>query len=67
MLILYSDDVNGEKRKAKFFAVLYVAVPTFDTIGLKGKFSVVSFFLCVWSFAVSQNKLGLHDFEYIRL
>ena len=47
LLILYSDDVNGEKRKAKFFAVLYVAVPTFDTIGLKGKFSVVSFFLCV--------------------
>ena len=51
-MILYSDDVNGNKTVAKCFAVLCVAVPTFDMIGLEGKFSTVSFSLNLWTFAV---------------
>ena len=35
---MYSDDDNGDRRVGKHFAVLYVAVPTFDAIDLKGKF-----------------------------
>ena len=34
---------KGDRRVAKYFTVLYVAVPTFEIIGLKGKFSMVSF------------------------
>ena len=43
-LILYSDDGNVDRRVAKYFAVLYVALPAFDMIGLKGKFSTFPFF-----------------------
>ena len=44
---MYSDDVNSDKRLDKYFAVLYVAVPTFDMIGLKVKFLTVFFFFLI--------------------
>ena len=49
---MYSNDVNGHSRVAKYFAVLYGAIPTFDMTGLKGKFLMVSFSFDLWSFAV---------------
>ena len=58
-LILYSDDVNGDKRVTKYLAVLPVAVSTFVMIGLNVKFSMVSFsfkineVLMIWDVFVS--------------
>ena len=49
---MYSDGVNGDKRVAKCFAVLYIVVTTFDLIGPKGKFSTVIFSFNLWTFAV---------------
>ena len=43
-LILYSDDINDDKRVAKYLEVSYVAVPTFNVIDVEGKFSTVSFY-----------------------
>ena len=64
---MYCDGVNGHRRVAKYFAVLYVAVPTVDTIGLKGKFSTVSFSFNLWGCAVPWYKPSLDDFGYVRL
>ena len=41
VLVLYSDDVTVDKTAARYFAVLYVAVPRFDMIGRKDKLSNV--------------------------
>ena len=37
MVIVSFDLLSGERSLARYLAVSYVAVPIFDTIGLKGK------------------------------
>ena len=47
-LTLYLDLFSGDKSLARYFAVCYVAVPIFETIGLSGSLSIPSpvFNLC---------------------